>query len=310
MGANFLKWKEFAPSGNIAVPFTFHPNFPWIDRVREYIESMNKDLGCIELMHVPYEELDISDYKFGLLFVHKSQTRRGGCWSALGRRPGFTGSRGSITEYGAPDSWQLVQLEETCGGKTYKLFFDKINYILFFFPLGDTKPVVQHQCLHALGLAHEHNRGDRDDFVTVHPERYQDGLRSSMTWKFRDVNWQDSGHPFELGSAMMIASHKAKKGRAPPLTLKDGSTWGMHSIMSTTDALQIHHRYCRFLPGFESKETVDCPVPDRVGIIRPVFKDRICDSIPDCEGGVDEDGTMGECAMPEEYVQLEYYFFS
>lgn len=116
MGVNFLKWPEIAPSGNIAVPFAFHPNFPWTDRVRQYVEDMNKDLGCVEFLFVPYDELVISNYRYGLLFVHKEQTRRGGCWSALGRRPGFSGSRGSITDYGAPNTWQLLQLEELCGG--------------------------------------------------------------------------------------------------------------------------------------------------------------------------------------------------
>ena len=60
-----------------------------------------------------------------------------------------------------------------------------------------------------------------------------------MAWKFREYNWQDSGHDFELGSAMMIASHKGRAGKEPPLTLKDGGTWGMHGGMTTTDALQV-----------------------------------------------------------------------
>lgn len=177
------------------------------------------------------------------------------------------------------------------------IFYKSLINIFFS---GDTKPVVQHQCLHALGLAHEHNRGDRDDFVTVHPERYQEAIRSTMTWKYHESNWENSGHPFELGSAMMIASHKGRNSREAPLTLKDGGTWGMHGGMSTTDALQVHHRYCRFRRGFRPKTTVDCPTPDRLGVIRPVFQDRICNSIPDCEGGTDEDGTMGQCDLPEE----------
>ena len=166
--------------------------------------------------------------------------------------------------------------------------------------VGDTKPVVHHQCLHALGLAHEHNRGDRDSYIKVYPERYQEQIRATMTWKFHDRNWEDSGHPFELGSAMMLASHKGRNGPEAPMTLPDGTTWGMHGRMSTTDALQIQHRYCRYRPGFAPKPTTSCPLPDQIGITRPLFYDRICDSTPDCEGGLDEDGTLGECALPEE----------
>ena len=80
---------------------------------------MNRDLGCVEMVYVPYEELASTGYEYGLLFVHKDQTGRGGCWSALGRRPGFTGgiAGGDMRTFGALRTWQLIQLEEMCGGK-------------------------------------------------------------------------------------------------------------------------------------------------------------------------------------------------
>jgi hypothetical protein len=100
---------------------------------------------------------------------------------------------------------------------------------------------------------------------------------------------------------MMIGSHKSKNSNLPPLTLKDGkSVWGVHGGLTTTDALQIQHRYCKYRPGFIAKPTLNCSSPDRLGIVRPIFMDRICDSIPDCHEGSDEDGTMGTCSLPQE----------
>ena len=108
--------------------------------------AMNKDLGCIEFLFIPYDEILISNYKYGLLFVHKSQTRRGGCWSALGRRPGFAGSRGSVTEYGAPNTWQLLQLEEMCGGMLKISPASALIKIFFFRRYQTSRPASVSPC--------------------------------------------------------------------------------------------------------------------------------------------------------------------
>ena len=166
---------------------------------------------------------------------------------------------------------------------------------------GDTKHVVHHQCLHALGLAHEQHRPDRDDYINIFPERYRKDV-PDQTWKYTMEDWEDTGFPFDLKSAMMVSSYSFKKmgQTSPPMSLKDGTTWGMHGIASTTDVLQLKKHYCSGFPDTPEKKVINCPNPDSLGIIRPIFADRVCDSVPDCEDGADEDGRMGECRMPAE----------
>ena len=47
---------------------------------------------------------------------------------------------------------------------------------------------------------------------------------------------------------------------------------------------------------------VNCIRPDRVNITRPVFKSRLCDGVPDCFHGEDEDGSLLTCEQKKETV--------
>ena len=71
--------------------------------------------------------------------------------------------------------------------------------------------------------------------------------------------------------------------------------------LSTTDAFNIDWFYCKAAPSINAdyinKESTQCLRPDRIGVIRPVFKDRICDGFVDCFGKSDEDGGLGKCLV-------------
>lgn len=83
--------------------------------------------------------------------------------------------------------------------------------------------------------------------------------------------------------------------------------------ITTTDAFNLDWFYCKagsnpLFPNpthpyktginrdYINKETTDCEDVDRIGIIRPVFKDRLCDGFVDCFDQSDEE-SLGNCEL-------------
>ncbi|KAJ1353265.1 Astacin (Peptidase M12A) [Parelaphostrongylus tenuis] len=58
-----------------------------------------------------------------------------------------------------------------------------------------------HEIGHALGFFHTQSRHDRDNFITLHPENYQDGWLSQFRKISEDVN-HNYGLTYDYGSVM------------------------------------------------------------------------------------------------------------
>merc|ERR1719284_2313559 len=94
--------------------------------------------------------------------------------------------------------------------------------------------------MHALGFYHEHQRPDRDQFITIQEDTVNEGWMGQFT-KLEESFWDSDGTPFELGSVMTYCSFCAGD---PAMTLKDGSTWGNHGRITSTDITQVNRHYC------------------------------------------------------------------
>ena len=174
------RWTVTDTDGKIAIPFSFHANFP-VDvetLVTEHMLRVNDDLGCIKTIHIPKESIldgDVNPWRNGILFVWTDVSS--GCWSAMGKADGYTGNSVPMSQYGAPDNWQFISLDPSCG--------------------GSTQATVEHELFHAFGFGHEHSRPDRDQYLNVNLDNA--GSPSSF---YLIENWVDSGtdYPFELES--------------------------------------------------------------------------------------------------------------
>ena len=194
----------------------------------------------------------------------------------MGRADGFTNDQANMESRGGPSNWQFLALDSVCG--------------------GSSQATVEHEVLHALGIAHEHQRPDRADYIIV-----DESAAQTPSNFFTIDNWVDSGNqfPFELESVMTYCSScGSADSTVPIMTLLDGTTFGDSLRMTTTDSKQLLWTYCQTKQAsYQEKETIPCTSEDRVvaGFHRPVYVDRICDGISDCREAEDELGGLGVC---------------
>lgn len=75
-----------------------------------------------------------------------------------------------------------------------------VNVWTFCLPL---QGVVTHEIGHAIGLIHEHQRADRDDYVTID---YDNVVSSNLFFRFDAVELENDNLPYDYGSDMHYRS--------------------------------------------------------------------------------------------------------
>lgn len=103
---------------------------------------------------------------------------------------------------------------------------------------------VIHEMGHAIGLAHEQARSDRDDYITVHLENVSDDQQDNF-WK---TNFQAMGQ-YDIASIMHYDSYTFSKNGQPTITAKDGSIIERAQGLSAKDANAVKEYYERELEG-------------------------------------------------------------
>ena len=71
--------------------------------------------------------------------------------------------------------------------------------------------VIQHEFLHALGLSHEHQREDRDNYVTIHWDNIEDGMARNFE-KCNKNQCQRFGLEYDYLSVMHYQKDTLSKG--------------------------------------------------------------------------------------------------
>ena len=116
-------------------------------KFKEFVQDLNKDLGCIELVFLEQKELSETKWENGILLMHDPTWDD--CWTPFGVVPGSTGNKGQITKYGVPPMWQLMRFSPKCLHNG----------------------MVHHMFLHALGFHHTQTRPDRDEYIDVNADK-------------------------------------------------------------------------------------------------------------------------------------------
>eukprot|EP00434_Breviolum_minutum_P001635 symbB.v1.2.001444.t1/scaffold58.1/size370606/13 len=99
-----------------------------------------------------------------------------------------------------------------------------------------------HEILHAMGMAHEQARPDRDKYITI----VWSNIKSGFSSQFDKQGGSDTSQPYDLGSIMHYgATSFSKNGRATiiPKNYRQSSRLGQRSGMSRADMGQLRALY-------------------------------------------------------------------
>ncbi len=134
-------------------------------------------------------------------------------------------------------------------------------------PYGCSVGTVIHEIGHAIGLLHEHNRYDRDNYVNVHMSNIKQEYKDNF-YK-RTSNYYCIG-TFDFNSVMMYSSYTGFEINTsqPSLTRKDGTTWwGQRQGLSTNDRLFPNTFYLPYIARSDTYRELDDVVYKQDGSI-------------------------------------------
>ncbi|HOF15629.1 MAG TPA: M12 family metallopeptidase [Bacteroidales bacterium] len=101
----------------------------------------------------------------------------------------------------------------------------------------------RHELGHSLGLYHEHQRPDRDNYITYYSNNVMSGAKSQFC-KMAAGSYNYYGSSFDFNSIMLYSSYAFTKNGSPTWTKKDGTTIHIApSSISATDKNVIRQIY-------------------------------------------------------------------
>lgn len=111
-----------------------------------------------------------------------------------------------------------------------------VDYPVYWF----LKSVIQHEMLHAIGMAHEQNRPDRNLYIDLFDENIIPEVRSN----FLPFNFYSKSYgPYDPYSIMHYGSDSGSNGRGPSMLLKNGTRIPYNSVMTYWDITTIYYMY-------------------------------------------------------------------
>ncbi|KAF3850212.1 hypothetical protein F7725_019931 [Dissostichus mawsoni] len=99
---------------------------------------------------------------------------------------------------------------------------------------------VCHEIIHALGLHHEHNRGDRDQYISVEWSNIMPDKRNN----FKVTHGDTQNLPYDLDSIMHYGEYYFSQDGSPTvLSKRSGVQIGQRSHLSELDVLRLNSLY-------------------------------------------------------------------
>ncbi|KAM6915100.1 meprin A subunit alpha [Xenentodon cancila] len=180
--------------------------------LRDDIPDINRDLNAKGVILQAFEEyrlrscVDFKPYEGETSYI--SFTKLSGCWSYVGDdREG-----------------QNVSIGDGC----------------------DTKAIVEHELLHALGFYHEQSRSDRDDYVRIWWDQIEDGKAHNFD-KYEDDFITDLNTPYDYESIMHYRPFSFNKNESIPTITTSipyfNDIIGQRLDFSTADITRLNRMY-------------------------------------------------------------------
>lgn len=183
-----------------------------------------------------------------------SQITKSGVLSAMNEWSMATNNKISFVEITKNINWN-----KTCWFMGWKYFiristvnsnkFDgqstlgRVPWALMDFVNSAGDRTFRHEIGHNLGLYHEHQRPDRDNYITYFPNNTKAGGKSQFT-KMTAGSYNYHGSTFDFNSIMLYQSYAFNKNFAiPTITKKDGTTFLAPQTISNTDKSVIKQIY-------------------------------------------------------------------
>jgi astacin len=138
--------------------------------------------------------------------------------------------------------------------------------IIYVGTIGDCS--VAHEMGHTLGLFHEMERPDRDQYVKVHFENLKPGSESQFA-----ILTGDTSTPYDVASVMQYDAHAFTANGNATITRLDGSTTGLdyHWHLSTGDVAALDRAYAGGSTGGTPRWCGAMAVDERLGPLDGLF---------------------------------------
>ncbi|KAK1164942.1 high choriolytic enzyme 1-like [Acipenser oxyrinchus oxyrinchus] len=100
------------------------------------------------------------------------------------------------------------------------------------------KGIIIHELMHTLGFYHEHNRSDREDYITIMMDNIQPGRED----QFQILNTNNLGTKYDYGSIMHYGRYSFSKNPMLPtiVTKPDNVLIGQRTRLSSIDILRVN----------------------------------------------------------------------
>ncbi|XP_057678984.1 meprin A subunit alpha-like [Corythoichthys intestinalis] len=123
---------------------------------------------------------------------------------------------------------------------------DKIGQNVSIGARCDTKAIVQHELLHALGFYHEQSRSDRDDYVNIWWDQIEEGKEHNFN-KYEDDFITDLNTPYDYESIMHYRPFSFNKNASIPTITTAIPSFneiiGQRLDFSEVDIKRLNHMY-------------------------------------------------------------------
>uniref|UniRef100_A0A0N5A5S1 Metalloendopeptidase n=1 Tax=Parastrongyloides trichosuri TaxID=131310 RepID=A0A0N5A5S1_PARTI len=136
----------------------------------------------------------------------------------------------------------------TCLADIGKLVSGKNNRVQLTYQCSTSFGTTGHETLHALGVGHEHQRGDRDSYVKINRNNIQSGYEENFN-KHDTYKWLTFEIPYDYASIMHYRKNSLGKYGRNTLEAKNiepfNNMMGHESVFSFNDIKLVNYYYCR-----------------------------------------------------------------